>query len=166
MERATSIASNQSRRGKAVTVTFPEQLPREGIDSGPGCSELVTPNAIGLDPGQVILKLTQAIVFQPDQVVDIPFNVEYTASSGHKANHDMLRPNCRYVPLETPRFGRSMAVETIMKVNKKWSVCYHSLLKMANLKKQLQVVAGTELTVDYLFILFIYYASSCDITQV
>ena len=52
-------------------------------------------------------------------MVDIPFNVEYTASSGHKANHDMLRPNCRYVPLETPRFGRSMAVETIMKVNKK-----------------------------------------------
>ena len=51
-------------------------------------------------------------------MVDIPFNVEYTASSGHKANHDMLRPNCRYVPLETPRFGRSMAVETIMKVNK------------------------------------------------
>ena len=51
--------------------------------------------------------------------MDIPFNVEYTASSGHKANHDMLRPNCRYVPLETPRFGRSMAVETVMKVNKK-----------------------------------------------
>ena len=119
MERATS---SQSR-----SVTFPEQLPREGTESGPGCSELVTPNAIGLDPGQVILKLTQARVFQPDQVVDIPFNVEYTASSGHKANHDMLRPNCRYVPLETPRFGRSMAVETIMKVNKKWSVCYGKL---------------------------------------
>ena len=62
MEKATSITSNQSRSGTALTVTFPEQLPREGIDSGPGCSELVTPNAIGLDPGQVILNLTQARV--------------------------------------------------------------------------------------------------------
>ena len=43
--------------------------------------------------------------------------MEYIASSGHKLNHDMLRPNCRFVSLETPRFGRSMAVETIMKVN-------------------------------------------------
>ena len=60
MERATSIASNQSRSGTALTVTFPEQRPRQGTESGPGCSELVTPNAIGLDPGQVILKLTQA----------------------------------------------------------------------------------------------------------
>ena len=60
MEKATSIASNQSRRGTPVTVTFPEQRSRQGTESGPGCSELVTPNAIGLDPGQVILKLTQA----------------------------------------------------------------------------------------------------------
>ena len=59
MERATSIASNQSRSFTAVTVTFPEQQSRQGTESGPGCSDPVTLSiyAIGLDPGQVILKL-------------------------------------------------------------------------------------------------------------
>ena len=56
-----------------------------------------------------------------EQIVDVPLHVDYNASSGHKANH-ALQPNCRYVPLETPRFGRSMAVETVMKVHAESSI--------------------------------------------
>ena len=37
-----------------LTMSKEEFMERKGTKSGPGCSELVTPNAIGLDPGQVI----------------------------------------------------------------------------------------------------------------
>ena len=45
-----------------LTMSKEEFMERKGTKSGPGCSELVTLsiNAIGLDPGQVILKSTQA----------------------------------------------------------------------------------------------------------